>query len=687
MPRTEAVGGRRDFMTRGAHLAALSGLAFAQPLYDLLSTDPSALVATDLMGFALVLFVAAIALGPPIALLCLEALADAIHTGFARILHLLLVGGFVTLFVLQAHTSVDLPEKVLLPVAAGTGVFGALLYRRSQGIRFALLVLAPAPVLFAALFVFSPAISPLLDTTQPRVSSASQRPSAPVVLVVFDELPVASLLDRSARIDRARYPSFARLARGATWFRNAVSVDASSPWAVPAIMTGNYPDPNRPPAGPQHPRSIFTLLSGYDARAFEPVTRICPADRCERDGSSAPARALTAAGLLSEPSVNRLLPPSLAYRALRVTRLVQRLLGADPTSSYIAAKLRIRRAEFAQFVDSIEPGRRPGLYVLHTLFPHGPWNFLPSGGEYQTTRYGLAGGRWVDDPDLVAQSWQQHLLQVEYTDRLLGTVLRKLEREGMYDETLIAVVADHGINFTRGGHPRAVSRRSVEQLAPVPFILKAPGQRRGEVRDAPLETVDVLPTIADALGVRLPWKTDGVSGFSARQARRPPSRMSEGGEGHVRVPRTRLIRGGETLARRDALFGSGRDRRQLFTLGAWAELVGRRVPARTLTAERSARVRLVDGERFETVKPAAGTVPAQVEGTIEGSTRRARRDLAVAMNGRIRAVTRSFIVDGSERFAAVLPEEAFRAGLNEITVLAVRRQAGRPLLTRLPSVG
>jgi hypothetical protein len=53
------------------------------------------------------------------------------------------------------------------------------------------------------------------------------------------------------------------------------------------------------------------------------------------------------------------------------------------------------------------------------------------------------------------------------------------------------------------------------------------------------------------------------------------------------------------------------------------------------------------------------------------------------VNGRIRAVTRSFFLGGAERFAAIVPDTAFRAGANHITVLTVRNRGGRPVLARL----
>ena len=61
-------------------------------------------------------------------------------------------------------------------------------------------------------------------------------------------------------------------------------------------------------------------------------------------------------------------------------------------------------------------------------------------------------------------------------------------------------------------------------------------------------------------------------------------------------------------------------------------------------------------------------------GRIEGDGRRSRRELAVAVNGRIAAVAPSvFLRDdgGAERFSAMVPDHALRAGANEVEVYEV----------------
>ena len=52
-------------------------------------------------------------------------------------------------------------------------------------------------------------------------------------------------------------------------------------------------------------------------------------------------------------------------------------------------------------------------------------------------------------------------------------------------------------------------------------------------------------------------------------------------------------------------------------------------------------------------------------------------DLAVALNGRVAATTRTYDASDGVRFAAVVPDAAFRDGANEIDVLVSRGAPSR----------
>ena len=65
--------------------------------------------------------------------------------------------------------------------------------------------------------------------------------TVPIVHVVFDELPLSTLVGADGDIDAKLFPNFARLARASTWYRNATTVNDLTAAAVPAQLTGEQP--------------------------------------------------------------------------------------------------------------------------------------------------------------------------------------------------------------------------------------------------------------------------------------------------------------------------------------------------------------------------------------------------------------------------------------------------------------
>ncbi|MGH3032350.1 MAG: sulfatase-like hydrolase/transferase, partial [Gaiellaceae bacterium] len=323
-----------------------------------------------------------------------------------------------------------------------------------------------------------------------------------------------------------------------------------------------------------------------------------------------------------------------------------------------------------QFVDAIERGPRPTLFFLHILLPHHPWEFLPDGKRYETTlptQPGMVHERWEGDPTLAVQAQQRYLLQLGFADRVLGNVLDRLEGEGLYDDALVVVLADHGVSFRPHGERRRAHEGNLEEIAFVPLLVKAPGQRAGRIEDAHVRTIDVLPTMADILGVRIPWRTDGSSALEVRQGEHPEVVVfTASGERATGDADELIERRDRVLARQLSLFGEGNGPPGLFAVGPRPELLGRRVDRLSVAQGNGATVELYGAAFYD---PEAPIVPTRASGRLESVP--TGRDLAVAVNGRIAATTRSFALEGDVVFSAVLPESAFRPGANRVRVFLV----------------
>ena len=121
---------------------------------------------------------------------------------------------------------------------------------------------------------------------------------------------------------------------------------------------------------------------------------------------------------------------------------------------------------------------------------------------------------------------QRHFLQTGFADLLLQELWRHLKREGMWDDSLIVVAADHGVAFIKGRRDRRrLDAENYGEIAPIPLFIKAPGQKKGRVNDAYVETIDILPTILDILNIDPKVKMDGHSAFSPTVRRRRTLRI------------------------------------------------------------------------------------------------------------------------------------------------------------------
>jgi hypothetical protein len=245
-----------------------------------------------------------------------------------------------------------------------------------------------------------------------------------------------------------------------------------------------------------------------------------------------------------------------------------------------------------------------------------------------------------------------------------------------------------------GVERRTVTPGNVEDLAPVPLLVKLPGQRRGDIVDQHVETIDVLPTILEVAGAPMPSEMDGRSLLApaASQARRVRVFHRVGTElntigGDYVFPVDMLERRREAAVRRKlALFGSGggRDPAALYRVGPHAELVGRRA-AKLPHLPGVGTAQIDQAAELLQVDPSSGFVPGQITGQIPYGRAGGGRPIALVLNGRVAAVGETFSLAGSttENFEVIVPERAFRRGPNEANVYEVVTLGGRPALRPL----
>ncbi len=667
-----------------AELLAVTGLAIAQPLLDIFGRAPDQFIFRGASDQDIIMFAVVLVLGPALVAYVLEVVVGLVSELVRKPLHLAFLFAGLTAFAIQLLRSLTTgPLLILLALAVGAAASYA--YVRAKPVRLWLSFLSLASPVFAVLFLFGSQTSVLLSDPA-SVGEVRVGDPAPVVMIVFDELPLTSLVDTKGNIDASLYPNFAELADTSHWFRNTTAVSNFTWNAVPSIVTGDDPRDDTVPTAASHPESIFTLLgSSMGLDVTESVTQLCPTDLCAvskpRDGGLS--------GLLGD--ARRVLKSRLSPNPISDNPAAGLIEGGaspgdakarqeDNVDASIGSSQRAR-----QFLDGISDQTNT-LHYLHVLLPHIPFRFLPDGTEYDapTPEIGRTDDTWGSSTWLVELNRQRHLMQLQRADALLGETIAKMKKVGIYDQAVLTVVADHGMSFqadqsTRGLDLTIPMTDSVaSEIMWVPFFVKEPEQDQGVVDDRNVMTTDVLPTIADVLDTKVPWELDGQSALGpARQSSAKGLYLADGTiEGVLAGDRYDLdAKTGYELVLSHSFEnfvppGDGPDR--LFLVGPAPELVGIEVADAGDGSLTAVDATLDPASDASDVQPDSGRVPALVRATLIGAE--VGDDLAIVVNGTVRATAPAYADGKNVALAAMVPRGSFEPGANQIEIyrIAVR---------------
>lgn len=116
--------------------------------------------------------------------------------------------------------------------------------------------------------------------------------------------------------------------------------------------------------------------------------------------------------------------------------------------------------------------------------------------------------------DYAVNSRKHYAASISFIDEQMGRIFDKLKEEGLYENSIILFVSDHGDMM--GDHYHWRKTYPYEGSAHVPFIVKLPQSmetkiERGAKLDEVVEIRDILPTFLDIAGVEVPIDMDGKS--------------------------------------------------------------------------------------------------------------------------------------------------------------------------------
>src|SRR6185437_5174228 len=160
------------------------------------------------------------------------------------------------------------------------------------------------------------------------------------------------------------------------------------------------------------------------------------------------------------------------------------------------------------------------------------------------------------------------------TDRALGLIVQRLKAKGIYDRALVIVTADHGVSYRNRGPRRRPTPANLQDIAFVPLFVKLPHQHAGKIDDGFARTIDIVPTIARVLGVRMPWHVDGRS-LVGRKLASDATVAVRLGNGHAVTGRLSdlAVRRKRALTAQISTFGTTPD--SVYRIGPDSGLVGK----------------------------------------------------------------------------------------------------------------
>ncbi|MQB01594.1 MAG: sulfatase-like hydrolase/transferase [Actinobacteria bacterium] len=674
----------------------VSAFAIAQPVLDVIGKSPETFVFREAGTVDIYLFALVVALLPALALWLPAAGTRLFGRPIRRGVHLAMLGAMTSVITMQVgKMTTSLRDGALLAVALIAGAVMVWLITRVRALVIWLRWTAVSPVAFLLIFLMLSPVSKLLQSGEAG-ATAREANSVPVVMLVFDELPLASLIDPTGRINSEMFPNFEDLASGSTWYRNYTVAESFTTFSIPTILTGkSITDRSKSPLANDHPDNLFSLLSDtHRLEVFETSTALCPSEACSGSAAQGAEGGPDGGGLSGLLSDALLLwgDLSLPGESTRDTTVQ----FAEPTEEKPSGGHDYSPGELPliAFLETLSPAGRPGLHYFHVMLPHVPWRTFPSGRIYQVLNWrnelpvvtDELTRPWIEEMWPVQLARQRHLLQLQYTDSLLGRVIDRLRELEMFDDALLIVTSDHGLGLHPGRERKVPTLENMHEIYWVPLFIKAPHQSRAKVDDRNLMAMDLLPTIAAMLDAEVPWRTDGRSALDPDVDRGPVKRIVRRSDNSFSLPEETLTIAQQTAQqrmRREA-FVPGRDCRRArcaYLVGPGASLVGAPLsdftigPASALTATLTLPHTLAGDEE--------GPLPALVLGHLTDLGERYDGRIAVAVDGSLAGISDIWTQDGIPGwFGVLIPEFLMRQERNDPRLFEMEGSNLRPITLR-----
>ena len=479
-------------------------------------------------GPRIILFAVVAILVPPLIALTIDLLASLVLRDKARFVHLALVQlGFWAVASLVMRGISFGPWLADLSVSFIVALAATWMYVNVRLLRTWLSFMSVLSPAVGVLFVSTamPLISPppvevvaVANSVPDPVDGGTPRDQVSVLWIVMDEAPLVPMINSKGEINARRFPGFARLAKTATWYRNATATSAITVRAVPAMLSGQWPQDGKDPLLANFPKNLFTLMNGHRSMdAHEVVTALCPREVCSKvsvtggdEVATANQSALEAERAAAAEAVRIAAMKPVPFRSFLQDALV--VLGHKILPAGLRESLPQIDEAWGGFagagggggggsgadgssvvqdsvVDTVVPGDvetlqdadpndvgewksagpRTQMPILESLIQraarsskatlHFAHVLVPHRPWELTADGRLSSTRYTDarpfeNEEARRDQFQAYLGQMTVVDRQISLMVDALKLSGNWDRTMIIVTADHGLTFEPGAPPR-----------------------------------------------------------------------------------------------------------------------------------------------------------------------------------------------------------------------------------------
>lgn len=173
------------------------------------------------------------------------------------------------------------------------------------------------------------------------------------------------------------------------------------------------------------------------------------------------------------------------------------------------------------FIKNLKQKEKNFIYI-HYMDPHTPYmpkeKHFSKSNTFEFTEkffheYHVTAGKNLENDEksvnILIELIKQYDDEILFNDKMVGELLQTLKEEGLYDNSIIMVMSDHGEEFFE--HTGNMHGKSLfKEVLSVPLIMRVPKTEPQRIKEQ-IGHIDIMPMVLDILKISVPSKIDGIN--------------------------------------------------------------------------------------------------------------------------------------------------------------------------------